>query len=80
MKRALLITPIWQVKNAIRQKIFLIKTVQKKEIKRPKKNNKRKAKKSEKQKNEAKWKQSKICVKEKEICQGNYEKKRFIIF
>ena len=55
--------------------MFLIKIVQKKG-KKPKANNKRKAKKSEKEKNEAKWKQSKKCIKE--ICQGNYEKKRFI--
>ena len=34
--------------------MFLIKIVQKKEIKRPKANNKRKAEKSEKEKNEAK--------------------------
>ena len=51
--------------------MFLIKIVQK-----PKTNNKRKAEKSEKEKNEAKWKQSKKYIKE--ICQGNYEKKRFI--
>ena len=56
--------------------MFLIKIVQKNEVKRPKTNNKRKAEKSEKEKNEAKWKQSKKYIKE--ICQGNYEKKRFI--
>ena len=39
-------------------------------------NNKRKTEKSEKEKDEAKWKQSKKSIKE--ICQGNYEKKRFI--
>ena len=50
--------------------------MQKKGKKKPKTNNKRKAEKSEKEKNEAKWKQSKKCIKE--ICQGNYEKKRFI--
>ena len=36
------------------KKMFLIKTVQKNEVKRPKTNNKRKAEKSEKEKNEAK--------------------------
>ena len=46
------------------------------EMKQPKTNNKRKAEKSDKEKNEAKWKESKKCIKE--ICQGNYEKKRFM--
>ena len=56
--------------------MFLIKIVQKNEVKRSKTNNKRKAEKSEKEKNEAKWKQNKKYIKE--ICQGNHEKKRFI--
>ena len=36
------------------KKMFLIKIVQKNEVKRPKTNNKKKAEKSEKEKNEAK--------------------------
>ena len=61
--------------------MFFIKTVQKKKKKKgkgnaQKTNNKRKPEKSEKEKNEAKWKQSKKSIKE--ICQANYEKKRFI--
>ena len=48
----------------------------KRKWKSQKKKNKRKAEKSDKEKNEAKWKESKKCIKE--ICQGNYEKKRFM--
>ena len=57
--------------------MFLIKIAQKKGYKKKlKTKNKRKSEKSEKEKNEAKWKQSKKYIRE--ICQGNYEKKRFI--
>ena len=59
--------------------MFLIKIAQKKGYKKKlKTKNKRKSEKSEKEKNEAKWKQSKKCIKE--ICQGNYEKKSLYNF
>ena len=54
--------------------MFLVKIVQKKEIKNSKTNNKKTPEKSEKKK--AKWKQSKQSIKK--ICQANYEKKRSI--
>ena len=57
------------------KKCFSLKVCKKRE-KTLKTNNKRKTEKSEKEKDEAKWKQSKKSIKE--ICQGNYEKKRFI--
>ena len=44
--------------------------------KNPENKQQKKTEKSEKEKDEAKWKQSKKSIKE--ICQGNYEKKRFI--
>ena len=56
------------------KKCFSLKLCSKKEIKKPKTNNKRKTEKSEKEKmrqNE----NSKKCIKE--ICQFNYEKKKF---
>ena len=58
--------------------MFLIKIVQKKEIKKPKTNNKRKEENHRKKKRKtekAKGKQNKKSTKE--ICQGNYEKKRY---
>ena len=56
------------------KKCFSLKVCKK--GKKPWNQQQKKTEKSEKEKDEAKWKQSKKSIKE--ICQGNYEKKRFI--